>query len=645
MTRTDDNDDDSLVHVYCMGALLSLLWLPCMRMGSHNQGAAMLFEFPPLITHCVSCVVRRFSPSTLESVVHWSKLYPGSGLWDECVSFLAMNCVKLSHTRAFQSLPTDLLLALVQSPGCDLPSSKRKFEVVQAFRMRRYPDRNVDIARAAGLDDMVEAENLGVEDEPATSGIGADEPEAGSRFPRGEGEDAQEFVRLTEYEKKLFDEVAFASKIAMAAGMGDNQDHLDVTDERVERRKAVKFAADRCIEVLTELSKSELLSGDDELQNDIAYVMDTIVNNRMHEMYHGKESNQQTTIVESWLQQDKKNRFRRKRRKSASGAGTSFPSLELPQQPYELFPDLDMWQFDIFKANLDCGGTPLLTVAREIFNKYSLSSRFCPPGILDAFLKRVESGYMPNPYHNKTHAADVLQTFHHMLLAGGILEHLTDIEVFAALIAAAIHDHEHPGLNQNFLVNTGAPHAITYNDHTILEMHHVCSVYKIMQDPQLDIRQGMTEDQKKKMREIIVAMVLATDMTHHFEHVSKFSTKALTCGFDLNDKADRLLVLVMTLKMADISNPAKPWPISLQWTRQITDEFYRQGDKERELGLAQSPLMDRNNPAVAKAQMGFIDFVVTPAMEAFVTAFPSLEYILADLRRNRRLWEETQVEI
>ena len=166
-----------------------------------------------------------------------------------------------------------------------------------------------------------------------------------------------------------------------------------------------------------------------------------------------------------------------------------------------------------------------------------------------------------------------------------------------------------------------------------------------MQDPALDLRATMTPEQQKKMRAIVVAMVLATDMTHHFEHVSKFSTKALTCGFDLNDKADRLLVLVMTLKMADISNPAKPWPISVQWTRQITDEFYRQGDKERELGLPQSPLMDRNNPAVAKAQMGFIDFIVTPAMEAYVTAFPQLGYVLTDLRRNRRLWEETQVEI
>lgn len=593
----------------------------------------MLFEFPPLISHCVNCIVQKFRPSTLENIIHWSKLYPGSGLWEECVLFLARNCGKLCGTKAFQTMPTNLLLALIEHDECDLPSTKRKFEVLKAYRLRNYPDQDVTSDQSLEEEMIIDDDDI-------------DQLKA-HRFPLSGVEAAEDFGKLVVYEKKLFGEVAFASKIAMAAGMGDNQAYLKVATDAndvKDKKKLVKFTADRCIEILTQLTKHDALNNDD-IQSDLAYVMDAIVNNRMHEMYHGKESNQQTSIVEGWLQQDKRNRFRRKRRKSDTGLRAGKFDLLSSIKPYKMFPDLDDWNFDIFKANLDCGGTPLLTVAKEILSKYNLTDKFCASGVLDAFLKRIESGYMPNPYHNKTHAADVVQTFHHLLLAGGILEHLTDIEVFSALIAAIIHDHEHPGLNQNFLINTGSAHAITYNDRTVLEMHHVCSVYKIMEDPAYDLRANMTEANQKKMREIIVAMVLATDMTHHFEHVSRFSTKALTCGFDLNDKADRLLVLVMTLKMADISNPAKPWPISLQWTRQITDEFYRQGDKEREMGLQTSPLMDRNNPAVAKAQMGFIDFIVTPAMEAYVTAFPSIQYILKDLRRNRRLWDETTVDI
>ena len=443
-------------------------------------GAAMLFEFPKLVRHCVSCVVAQFHPTTLDDIIQWSKLYPGSGLWEECVYFLARNCSKLCHTKAFQTMPTSLLLALCQSDECDFSSSKRKFEVVQAFRLRNYPEQPVD-----GIEQTLTEEDLAVLQDDMESNKTTGNAD-GSKFPLSENEAADMFAQLAMYEKKLFDEVTFASKIAMAAGMGDNQDRLDVTNDSIDnsKRKVVKFAADRCIEILTELSNHGDIKADDEMHSDILYVMDTIVNNRMHEMYHGKESSQQTTIVEGWLQQDKKNRLRRKRRKSEQGLiNMSFhdPSRsgEKAVNSYQLFPDLDAWQFDIFKANLDCGGTPLLHVALEIFGKYNLTSKFCAPGVLDAFLKRIESGYMPNPYHNKTHAADVLQTMHHMLLHGGILEHLTDIEVFSALIAAIIHDHEHPGLNQNFLVSTGASHAITYNDQTVLEMHHVCSVYKV----------------------------------------------------------------------------------------------------------------------------------------------------------------------
>jgi hypothetical protein len=40
-------------------------------------------------------------------------------------------------------------------------------------------------------------------------------------------------------------------------------------------------------------------------------------------------------------------------------------------------------------------------------------------------------------------------------------------------------------------------------------------------------------------------------------------------------------------------------------------EFFRQGDKEKELGLPISPLFDRAKQGVSKSQIGFFDFVVS----------------------------------
>jgi len=47
-------------------------------------------------------------------------------------------------------------------------------------------------------------------------------------------------------------------------------------------------------------------------------------------------------------------------------------------------------------------------------------------------------------------------------------------------------------------------------------------------------------------------------------------------GIDWTAEADRLMVINMIVKMADINGPCKPTDIHLKWTDRITEEFYEQ---------------------------------------------------------------------
>ena len=58
------------------------------------------------------------------------------------------------------------------------------------------------------------------------------------------------------------------------------------------------------------------------------------------------------------------------------------------------------------------------------------------------------------PYHNNMHAADVTQSSHVLLSVPALENVFTDLEVFAAIFACAVHDVDHPGLTNQFLVNT-----------------------------------------------------------------------------------------------------------------------------------------------------------------------------------------------
>lgn len=57
------------------------------------------------------------------------------------------------------------------------------------------------------------------------------------------------------------------------------------------------------------------------------------------------------------------------------------------------------------------------------------------------------------------------------------------------------------------------------------------------------------------------------------------------------------------IHLSDLSNPTKPLNIYRQWTDRITEEFWQQGDRERQLGVEVSPICDRHNASVEKSQV------------------------------------------
>ena len=65
-----------------------------------------------------------------------------------------------------------------------------------------------------------------------------------------------------------------------------------------------------------------------------------------------------------------------------------------------------------------------------------------------------------------------------------------------------------------------------------------------------------------------------------------------------------------------------------RWLSNLEEEFFRQGDKERELGIPISPLFDRSKQGVSKSQVGFYDFVALPLVHALSSAFPGTQQLM-----------------
>ena len=174
---------------------------------------------------------------------------------------------------------------------------------------------------------------------------------------------------------------------------------------------------------------------------------------------------------------------------------------------------------------------------------------------------------------------------------------------------------------------------------------HVSLAFKMMQEnPKMNVLAGFDASEGTEMRESIIFMVLGTDMAHHFDHLGQFQAQIMNTTADMTDITVRRKMLRMCLHCADVSNPTKKFSVYEKWAHKVMEEFYQQGDKERELGMTISPFMDRNNPQVAKCQLGFIKFIVRPLYLSFCELVTTLkDEVMGNLDKNVKEWERQKM--
>ncbi|KAM3619022.1 uncharacterized protein V6R79_001790 [Siganus canaliculatus] len=313
--------------------------------------------------------------------------------------------------------------------------------------------------------------------------------------------------------------------------------------------------------------------------------------------------------------------------------------------------DINRWGLDIFKIAEFSGNRPLTVLMYSIFQERDLLKTFkIPNDTFITFMMTLEDHYHADvAYHNNIHAADVVQSTHVLLSTPALEAVFTDLEIMAALFASAIHDVDHPGVTNQFLINTSSELALMYNDASVLENHHLAVGFKLLQEDNCDIFQNLSKKQKESLRKMVIDMVLATDMSKHMNFLADMKTmvetkKVTSLGVLLLDNySDRIQVLQNMVHCADLSNPTKPLELYRQWTDRIMVELFTQGDRERDKGMEISPMCDKHNASIEKSQVGFIDYIVHPLWETWADlVHPDAQDILDTLEDNRE-WYQSMI--
>ncbi|XP_077512940.1 high affinity cAMP-specific and IBMX-insensitive 3',5'-cyclic phosphodiesterase 8B-like [Amblyomma americanum] len=375
--------------------------------------------------------------------------------------------------------------------------------------------------------------------------------------------------------------------------------------------------------------------------------------------------------------------------KSTAGSSASLINLAAAPTAIKQLLEGDLeWEFDIIELEALTGRRPLAWLGMSVFSKFNVhTSLECDDDTISNWLQLVESNYRDNPYHNSTHAGDVMQATAYFLIGLRKKNIFDPLDEAICLVAAVIHDVDHPGRSTSFLCNANHELAILYNDRSVLETHHAALGFKLtLSSERVNIFANLERDAYRSVRASIIDMVLATEMTKHFEHLSKFlnafqmsahedeafgperqlhgtrsaklsssspailsQVDCLAAAQDHGEMASSLcsadnIVLIkrMLIKCADVSNPARPIELCVQWAQRISEEYCAQTDEEKRRGLpVVMPAFDRATCNMANSQSGFISYFVRDMFRAWSDfgMFPELiEYV----EKNFIYWKDRE---
>ncbi|XP_023031206.1 high affinity cGMP-specific 3',5'-cyclic phosphodiesterase 9A [Drosophila willistoni] len=254
-----------------------------------------------------------------------------------------------------------------------------------------------------------------------------------------------------------------------------------------------------------------------------------------------------------------------------------------------------------------------------------------PVDTLREWLYEVYKHYNEVPFHNFRHCFCVAQMMYAITRQANLLTRIGDLECLILLVSCICHDLDHPGYNNIYQINARTELALRYNDISPLENHHCSIAFRLLEHPECNIFKNFNRDTFNTIREGIIRCILATDMARHNEILTQFME--VTPNFDYGNRAHINLLCMILIKVADISNEARPMDVAEPWLDRLLQEFFAQSAAEKSEGLPVTPFMDPDKVSKPGSQVRFIGLVLLPLFEALGELVPELtELIIIPVR-------------
>jgi len=280
----------------------------------------------------------------------------------------------------------------------------------------------------------------------------------------------------------------------------------------------------------------------------------------------------------------------------------------------------------------------MLNSATEILTRCNIHELSISIADIRNLLSDIQNKYKQNPFHSFSHALTVAQMMYLFINQTKLGTMLTTKEKFTLLLCMMCHDLEHPGLSNGFQINSRSHLAKRYNNTSVLENHHLaCSLQLLYDyDERVQLLKGFSDEERKYFYSIVTTLILSTDLANHFVLIKDY--EKIAGSFVWDNKLHRESLFIMLVKAADISNEARPFPISQQWADALMREYFAQSELEKAESLPVTPFMDKEKVVLPKTQLNFIETFLIPTFTLLQQILPEMHIFIDIINSNKQNW-------
>ena len=251
------------------------------------------------------------------------------------------------------------------------------------------------------------------------------------------------------------------------------------------------------------------------------------------------------------------------------------------------------------------------------------------------FLLAVHDLYQKQTVHGWRQAIESTQFVYYLLSSTELNNAFSKLDMLALLISALCHDIDHYDIEDKGRSEIAL--AVLYRNRPILEMHHCEVTIGVISKEEQNIFENIESDQSVQLWQMIISLILATDMAQHFEILNMF--KALVYPqnmLNLTNSMHKLLLMQIILKCSDVAHTCRLMQVDEDFAIKAGKLFHGIGLNEDNINEDEKK---SDNVKRAKYMMAFIILISRPLFLVLAEAVPGARSAFDQLEGNLEEWK------